>query len=200
MEKVPIITAKGKEQNLVVSKEVSILDQPLGETKQSKQDAKKAAKEDALDDLAFYALFTLYRGPQSWTSYTEWFEVTKVGRGKQGLGNDTFNDTVKRLIEAGRVRKSFPDGLYQIVVEAGSEEASAATPAPNSPPTPTPNSWLLESQECQESGVTPGSTPRSARSNSTEHGNGQDSVVANAETDAAYDAVQQLAGKTGKPG
>jgi hypothetical protein len=200
MQKVPIITAKGNEQNLVVSKEVSILDQPLGETRQTKQDAKKAAKEDALDDLAWYALFGFFRGPQSWTGWSEWFEFTKRGRGKQGLGNDTFNDTVKRLIAAGRVRQNHPDGLYQIVVEAGSEEASAATPAPNPPPppTPTPNSWLLESQECQESGVTPGSTPRSARSNSTENGVDQDSVVADAETDAGFDAVQQLTGKTGK--
>jgi AAA domain len=60
MEKVGITTAKGNEQNLVVSKEVSILDQILGqpmeETKQSKQDAKKAAKESSLDDLAFRTL------------------------------------------------------------------------------------------------------------------------------------------------
>jgi hypothetical protein len=195
MQKVPIITAKGNEQNLVVSKEVSILDQPLGETKQTKQDAKKAAKEDALDDLAWYALFGFYRGPQNWTSYTEWFEATKVGRGKQGLGNDTFNAARDRLLNADRVRKSFPDGLYQIVVEADAKGAKAAAPAPAPPPSPTPTPGSLENQECQESGVTPGSTPRSARSNSTENGIEQNLVEPEPKQDAdaaAYDAVQQL--------
>jgi hypothetical protein len=193
MEKVQIVTAKGKESNLVISKEVSILDQPIGETRQTKKDAKKAAKEDAVDDLAYHALLSF--GPQRWIGYNEWFEVTKTGRGKLGLGNDTFNAARDRLMAAGRVRKSFPEGLYQVVLGAdgkGSTEDSEASPqsspSPDNPTPGTPDSWIYRDPGVSGVGVNPGSTPRSARSNSTGDGTEQNS----AGPDAATDAVDQL--------
>jgi hypothetical protein len=137
MQKVPIVTAKGKEQNLVVSKEVEIIDQPLGETRQTKQEAKKTAKEITLDDLAYRTLIGFFRGPQSWTGWTEWFEITKTARGKPGLGTGTFDESVKRLVEAGRVLKNF-EGLYQVVL--GAKGATAVTPAA---PTPASASALV---------------------------------------------------------
>jgi hypothetical protein len=136
MQKVEIVTAKGIEQNLVVSKEVSILDQLVGETRQTKQEAKKAAKEITLDDLAYRTLLGFFRGPQSWTGWTEWFEITKAARGKPGLGTGTFDESVKRLVEAGRVLKNF-EGLYQVVLGAKGATAvtaAAPTPAPASAP------------------------------------------------------------------
>jgi hypothetical protein len=169
----------------------------MGETRQTKQDAKKAAKEMVLDDMAFGTLFRFYRGPGSWTGFNEWFEATKTVRGKQGLGNDTFSDSVKRLIEAERVRKSFPDGLYQVVLEGGAKDASTsseAAPGPVPPPPPTPGSSLLKEGGAPGVRSGPGSAPGSARSNSTESGNGQDSVG----PDAAFEAVEQLNRKAQK--
>jgi hypothetical protein len=213
MQKVGIITAKGNEQNLVVSKEVPILDQILDQPMQSKQDANKAAKESSLDDLAFRTLAGFWHGPQSWTQWSEWFEITKAARGKTGLGPGTFTDIVNRLVDAGRVRKSAPDGLYQVVFEAD-VEADAVSVAPASASTSSSTSTSdfsnLGFEKSQKSEVTSGSA-RSARSNSTESGDDENTVVPKAPPDDALDqrlendqllkdAVDQLLKKSnGKP-
>jgi hypothetical protein len=197
MEKVPIVTAKGNEQNLVVSKEMEAVGQ---DTEADKQKAGKETKESELEDLALIALLSLHRGPESWTQWVVWFELTKARRGGK-LGNTTFTETVKRLLDKGLVRKNV-DGLYQVVVEAGSTPHSWRFPSSgNATPTPTPDTHSpLRGEECQELGVVaPGSTPGSAGSNSTRSGNGQDKVV----PDSAQKAAEQLLkgkGKQAKPG
>jgi hypothetical protein len=206
VQKVEIVTAKGKETNLVVSRKVPVQDQQMGETKQSKQDAKKAANDLILDELTFGTLGCFYRGPHSWTSYTEWFDLTKAQRGRQGLGNDTFNSTKDRLINAGRVRKS-PDGLYQVVFQASPDPAvepvwkeglSAEEGAPDAPP--PPDSWILRDPGVQEFRSIPGSSPRSAGSNcgtpgsaATEDRLDQNPVVPTARDTASKEVEETLA-------
>jgi hypothetical protein len=192
LERVPIVTAKGNEFNLVVSKEVSILDQPAAETRQTKQDAKKAATEINLDDLALRTLLGFYRGPHSWTKWSDWFELTRAARGKSGLGDGTFSATVKRLIDAGQVQKS-SDGLYQIVFGANAG-AGVVTPASAFASTSASDFSPLRGGEVQKSEVTSGSTSGSARSNSTESRVDQNSVV----PDAAYDAPKPVVSEPAK--
>jgi len=191
MEKVPIVTAKGNEQNLVVSKEVpaadTILNESVEETRQSKQEAKQAAKEASLDELAYRTLVGFWRGPQNWTGFNEWFEATKAARGETGLGPGTFTKIVNRLMAAERVRKSVPDGLYQVVLgedrEADREPISASL-HPSSTSTSASDFSPLRGREVPEvrsegegtSGSASGSA-RSARSNSTEGRNDQNPVV-----------------------
>jgi hypothetical protein len=199
MQKVEIATAKGQEFNLVVSKEVPILDQPMGETRQTKQEAKKAAKEITLDDLAYRTLIGFFFGPHSWTEWTEWFEITKAARGKTGLGPETFTNSVKRLVEAGRARKNF-EGLYQVVPGADAATPSApATPtsAPVTSSTSTSDFSYLGYEKSEKSEVTSRSTSRSARSNSTEGENDQNSVVPEPidEPDLVVDALKQVNAK-----
>ena len=187
MEKVEIVTAKGKELNLVVSKEV----EPDTETAGTKPG--KEQRETELDELMWITALNLSRPPERLIQYTAWFELTKAKRGGK-LGDGTFSDAVKRLLANGGVRKV--GDFYQVVIGADAEEAEA-TSGPPSAATFTSRTSAPKGREVPEVEVTlPGSTSEVPEVNSTLNGNGKDSIV----PDIADDAVQQLAGKTGKPG
>jgi hypothetical protein len=196
MEKVEIVTAKGKELNLVVSKEV----EPDTETAGTKPG--KEQRETELDELMWITALNLSRPPERLAQYTAWFELTKAKRGGK-LGTGTFSEAVKRLLEMGQVRKV--GDLYQVVLD-GEGEASSGPSGPASAATFTATSTSRTSAprggKYGKLEVTlPGSTSEVPEVNSTLNGNGKDSVVPDAakqESDAADDAVQQLLkGKTG---
>jgi hypothetical protein len=189
MEKVEIITAKGKELNLVVSKEVS----------PTEADAKKAGKEtrqEDLDELLWITALNLSRPPERLIQYTAWFELTKAKRGGK-LGTGTFSEAVKRLLETGQMRKA--GDFYQVVLD-GEGEASSGPSGPASAATFTATSTSRTSAprggKYRKSEVaTSGSTSEVPEVNSTLNGDGKDSVVPDAakqESDVADDAVQQL--------
>jgi hypothetical protein len=194
MQKVSIITAKGNEQNLVVSKEVEAVQQT--ETKTGKEQ-----RADELDELMWITALNLSRSPERLIQYTAWFELTKANRGGK-LGTGTFSDAVKRLCDTGQVRKV--GDLYQVVLGADAEEAEATSgpSGPTSAATFTSRTSAPRGREVPEVEVTHfRSTSEVPEVNSTLNGNGKDSVVSDAakqESDAAEDAVQQLLkGKTG---
>jgi hypothetical protein len=79
----------------------------------------KARRQRQLDHLAFNVLAGRYTGPDSWMRWSDWFELTKA---KQGVGNTTFSDCTKRLLEQGKVRQSqiAKNRFYQAVFTPGS--------------------------------------------------------------------------------
>jgi hypothetical protein len=66
--------------------------------------------------------------------YTDWFQQTKAKCGLLGLGNTTFSDCIKRLLDQGKIRKSqiAKNRFYQAVfipgnalgIESGRQESS----------------------------------------------------------------------------
>jgi hypothetical protein len=173
MQKVPIITAKGNEQNLVVSKQVEAA-RPDTETGGKKPG--KEQREAELDELMWVTALSLSRPPERLIQYSAWFELTKAKRDGK-LGTTTFSDAVKRLIASGQVRKV--GDYYQVVLDVdaadgdGTPEAGV-TPTPAPTPTPTPDSSPLRGRS--KSG-TPRSTPGAPGVNSTGNGNGEKTVV-----------------------
>jgi hypothetical protein len=138
----------------------------------------------------------LSRPPERLIQYTAWFELTKANRGGK-LGDGTFSAAVKRLVANGGVRKV--GDLYQVVIGADAEEAEA-TSGPSGPPsaaTFTSRTSAPKGREVPEVEVTTSEvTSEVPEVTSTLNRSGKDSIV----PDIADDAVQQLAGKTGKPG
>jgi hypothetical protein len=109
MEKVPIVTAKGKEFNLVVSKEVAA--------------AKEKTKQDQdLEDMEFQLEGIL--GNQATSA--AWFDqMVKWTNGKQeGWSRKTFDRKLKKLKDTGRVTGGGNQGdLYSVLHTPEAERA-----------------------------------------------------------------------------
>jgi len=83
----------------------------------------KQRRQRDLDHLAFNVLVGRYTGPESWMRWTDWFELTKATRSSGKLGDDTFCQTVRRLLSQGRVRRSpqiAKNRFYQPIFPSGS--------------------------------------------------------------------------------
>jgi hypothetical protein len=190
MEKVEIVTAKGKELNLVVSKEV----EPDTETAGKKPG--KEQREAELDELMWITALNLSRPPERLIQYTAWFELTKANRGGK-LGDGTFSAAVKRLLDNGGVRKV--GDLYQVVLGTDAEEpeATSGPDTSTSAATFTSRTSAPKGREVPEVRSNPsGSTSEVPEVNSTVNGNGKDSAVvpdaSKQQSDAGHDAVEQL--------
>jgi hypothetical protein len=87
--------------------------------------------------MAFEILTTHHTEQDSWMRYTDWFRLTKAKCGLLGLGNTTFSDCTKRLLEQYKVRKSQIDKnrLYQpiFIPESGSSGGVKAASAGSKP-------------------------------------------------------------------
>jgi len=119
LEKVLIDTANGPEENLVVVKEITLMDKPGSEI----------GKDHTLAKDVLVAL--------GGAGYHQWYEEMKARRGGK-LSTASFTKIVKDLVDAQRIRHvDIPNvwvdalgrerkskGLYQIVSE-GAEGASA---------------------------------------------------------------------------
>jgi hypothetical protein len=80
---------------------------------------KKANMQQALDALAFSVLLSFrQQGAMQWT---DWFQTTRMRRGKHGLGPGTFSEAVKRLMANGRLQVD-GDGCYQAVFDAEKDD------------------------------------------------------------------------------
>jgi hypothetical protein len=66
----------------------------------------KTRRQRKLDRLAFEILAAHHTEPDSWMRYTDWFQLTKAKCGLLGLGNTTFSECIKRLLDQGKIRKS----------------------------------------------------------------------------------------------
>src|SRR6516225_10126616 len=82
----------------------------------------KQRRERQLDELAFEVLAARHIGPESWMRWSAWFELTKAKQGDRGLGNTTFSDCIRRLLEQGRIRRCLiaKNRFYQVVFPPGS--------------------------------------------------------------------------------
>jgi hypothetical protein len=192
MEKVEIVTANGKEFNLVVSKEVEAGQQ---DTEAKTNKTGKEQRELELDDLMWITALNLSRPPERLIQYSAWFELTKANRSGK-LGTGTFSEAVKRLLAKGAVRKV--GDFYQVVLGADADEA-AATSGPGgatSGATFTSRTSAPRGREVPEVEVTTSEvTSEVPEVNSSLNGIGKDSIVPDAakqESDAGHDAVEQL--------
>jgi hypothetical protein len=54
--------------------------------------------------------------------WSDWFELTKAKQSNCGLGNTTFSDSVRRLMEQGKVKQSqiAKNKFYQAIFTPGS--------------------------------------------------------------------------------
>jgi hypothetical protein len=79
-------------------------------------------RQRQLDRLAFEVLAARHTGPESWMRWTDWFELTKAKQGDRGLGNTTFAECTKRLLDQGKITKSqiAKNCFYQAVFTPGS--------------------------------------------------------------------------------
>ena len=66
----------------------------------------KIRRQRKLDRSAFDTLAAQHTEPDSWMRYTDWFQLAKAKCGSLGLGNTTFSDCTKRLLDQHKVRKS----------------------------------------------------------------------------------------------
>ena len=62
----------------------------------------KMRRQHELDQLAFNILASQHT---EWTRWTDWFELTKARR-PRGLGDDTFCQAVKRLLNEQKIEQS----------------------------------------------------------------------------------------------
>jgi hypothetical protein len=84
--------------------------------------------------VAFEILAAQHTEPDGWMRWTDWFQLTKAKCGILGLGNTTFSDCTKRLLDQGKIRKSqiAKNRFYQAVfipgsslgIESGRQESS----------------------------------------------------------------------------
>ena len=91
-------------------------------TATSQPETDKQRRQRELDQLAFGILAGRYTGPESWTRWTDWFELTKARQGDLGLGPATFSDCIRRLMDQGKVRQSQieKNRFYQAIFVPGS--------------------------------------------------------------------------------
>jgi hypothetical protein len=84
MQKVPIITAKGKEHSLVISKEVPVVDleQSGEDAAEAQRKSRKQQRHEALNGLIYMAAVSLANGPERLVQYNGWFELAKARRGR----------------------------------------------------------------------------------------------------------------------
>ena len=82
----------------------------------------KTRRQRELDRLAFEVLVARYTGPESWMRWSDWFELTKGKWGDRGLGNTTFSECTKRLLDQCKVRRSqiAKNRFYQPIFTPGS--------------------------------------------------------------------------------
>jgi len=86
----------------------------------------KTRRQRKLDRLAFEILAARHT---EWMRWTDWFQLTKAKCSIIGLGNTTFSECTKRLLDQGRIRKSQVEKnrFYQAVLaprSLASEDAS----------------------------------------------------------------------------
>jgi hypothetical protein len=88
----------------------------------TKPESDKQRRQHGLDRLAFEILAARHTGPESWMRWIDWHELTKARRGDRGLGNTTFSECTKRLLDQGRIRRSqiAKNRFYQVVFTPGS--------------------------------------------------------------------------------
>jgi len=81
----------------------------------------KVRRQRKLDRLAFEVLTAQHTEPDSWMRWTDWFQLTKAKCGILGLGNTTFSECTKRLLDQGRIRQSqiAKNRFYQAVFTPG---------------------------------------------------------------------------------
>jgi hypothetical protein len=79
----------------------------------------KQRRQRQLDALALGVLAGRHT---EWMRWTDWFELTTAARPSGKLGEDTFCQTVKRLLDQGRIRKSqiAKNAFYGVVFTARS--------------------------------------------------------------------------------
>lgn len=63
----------------------------------------KMRRQRELDQLAFEVLAARHA---EWMRWTDWFELTKAKQNSRGLGNTTFSNCVRRLLDRGKVCRS----------------------------------------------------------------------------------------------
>ena len=86
----------------------------------------KARRQRELDELAFRVLAARHTGPESWMRWSDWFELTKARLGDCGLGNTTFSECTKRLVDQGKVRRCLfvKNRFYQAIFTPGSSSGA----------------------------------------------------------------------------
>jgi AAA domain len=160
---VPIITGR-------------IIEAAIGE----KSEGDKVTRELELNELAYQAALSLYKGTDSWIQWSDWLELTKLKRPGGKLGNHTFNETVKRLITQERIRKNW-EGLYQVVLQAGTpttpDLTATASPATSSSTSTSGFPPFIRGEKQQKSEVTSRSTSGSSEVTPTGNSNNSSSVV-----------------------
>ena len=89
----------------------------------------KIRRQRKLDKLAFEILAAQHTRPDSWMRWIDWFQLTKAKFGILGLGNTTFSECTKRLLDQGKIRRSQieKNRFYQAILaprSLASEDAS----------------------------------------------------------------------------
>jgi hypothetical protein len=94
----------------------------------------KQRRERQLDELAFEVLAARHIGPESWMRWSAWFELTKAKQGDRGLGNTTFSDCIRRLLDQGRIRRCLiaKNRFYQVIFTPGSSSGAISSKPPAS--------------------------------------------------------------------
>ena len=110
----------------------------------------KTKRQRKLDRVAFEILTAQHTEPDGWMRWTDWFALTKAKCGILGLGNTTFSDCTKRLLDQGKIRKSQSDKnrLYQAIFTPRSRsslgEAEEAPKSENGSVNPDPAAPVLD--------------------------------------------------------
>jgi hypothetical protein len=86
----------------------------------------KQRRQRQLDQLAFEILAARHT---EWTRWTDWFELTKAKWHNGKLGDDTFCQAVKRLLNQGRIRRSqiAKNRFYGVIFSSGSSPEVASS-------------------------------------------------------------------------
>jgi hypothetical protein len=106
----------------------------------------KVRRQRELDQLAFGVLAAQHTGPESWTRWSDWWELTKAKRGDRGLGNTTFSECTKRLLDQGRIRRSpqiAKNRFYQAIFVPGSLSGAVSSKDGNGGNAPAPDKGAI---------------------------------------------------------
>ena len=93
----------------------------------------KTRRQRKLDRLAFEILAAQHTKPETWMRWSDWFQLTKAKCGVSGLGNTTFSECTKRLLDQHKVRKSQieKNKFYQAILAPRSLVGEASSRSEN---------------------------------------------------------------------
>jgi hypothetical protein len=92
----------------------------------------KQRRQRELDHLAFKVLAAQHT---KWTRWTDWFELTKAKWHNGKLGDDTFCQAVKRLLNKQKIRQSqiAKNRFYGVIFTSGSSSEVISSYNPVAP-------------------------------------------------------------------